>query len=498
MAKKAKYDFNRTFQRRLLAIIVQDPKFLSRYCDALDESYFTERTHQIIAGIILHYFQRYKKRPTKTAFLDLINRWLDKKAQMSAEDADEIISEAKRLCRIPVGEDLEYITDKTVHFAQLQSMKMALIESTESLEQAVHDPEHLSQIIPRLQKACAVGSGRDAGIQFFDHLKDPRKFMKSDPAFDRARKVPTGFRSLDRALNGGLGAGELATAGGEPGVGKSLFLTNITAAALRAEKKVVYITLELSPFDVYMRVLQRLTGLKADQLEDHDLYSERLKKFLSRMETEGYFRIREMMPGITTCQHIRSYLSYLQAEDEVTPDLVVIDYADEMKDEESRRTASNDSDYAAYGNIYTGLIRIAKDFRVPIWTASQVNRGGYNQEVVDMAFFADSLKKVMKADVVIGLCREFLKEGRKLVPVPGKLNLFAAKVRRGKSRFNVPCITREERGIIKQCPKQQTKYNLEGEEKRTLQEVGVGSGKDDDSKILYLREQKRKKEAVEV
>lgn len=503
---KVKYDFDRGFQRKLLGIMIQDPKFLTQYVDAIDESYFTERVHQILAALTVQYFRKYQRRPTKTTFLDMLNRWISKKQQMSAEDSEELKEEARKICSINVSEDTDYIANQAVHFARLQAFKLALIDSTESLEDALHDPEKLANIIPRIQKAYSVGSGRDAGIQFFEHLSDPKKFIESDPAFDPARKVPTGYKTLDKHLNGGLGAGELATAGGEPGVGKSLFLANLAAAGIVAGKKVVYITLELSPHDVYARVLMRLTGLKYEQLSDDSLYTDRMKRLFKRMSKTGYFRIREMPPGVTTCQHIRSYLSHLQVEDEVTPDLLIIDYADEMKDEESKRLVSNsDSDYTAYGNIYTGLIRIAKDFKIPIWTASQINRAGYNQEVVDMAFFADSMKKVMKADVVIGLCREFIKEGKKAIPVAGKLNLFAAKVRRGKSRFLINCIVRESRSIIKEAPNGQSNRSFKQLDdtqdisETKISEIGVGPKVVEETEhvgnVLYLDQQKKKVEA---
>jgi len=47
----------------------------------------------------------------------------------------------------------------------------------------------------------------------------------------------------------------------------------------------------------------------------------------------------------------------------------VIDYGDIIKKESDL----NDL-YSAYGGVYTNLKRLAKQYRKPIWTASQGNR----------------------------------------------------------------------------------------------------------------------------
>jgi len=51
------------------------------------------------------------------------------------------------------------------------------------------------------------------------------------------------------------------------------------------------------------------------------------------------------------------------------PDLIVVDYGDILKKE------SNINDlYSAYGDVYTNLKRLAKQYRKVVWTASQGNR----------------------------------------------------------------------------------------------------------------------------
>ena len=72
--------------------------------------------------------------------------------------------------------------------------------------------------------------------------------------------MATGIGELDRALGGGLVAGQVALLGGDPGIGKSTLLLQ-SLAALGAARKVVYISGEESAEQVALRA--RRLGLDA-------------------------------------------------------------------------------------------------------------------------------------------------------------------------------------------------------------------------------------------
>jgi DNA repair protein RadA/Sms len=76
------------------------------------------------------------------------------------------------------------------------------------------------------------------------------------PAIDLER-IPTGLDELDRALGGGLVAGQVALLGGDPGIGKSTLLLQAVASPLFAGKN-LYVTGEESAEQVAMRA-RRLT-----------------------------------------------------------------------------------------------------------------------------------------------------------------------------------------------------------------------------------------------
>src|SRR5450631_2175352 len=59
-----------------------------------------------------------------------------------------------------------------------------------------------------------------------------------------ARVWPSGFESLDRALDGGFRSGELALLGARPGLGKTTFALQVARNLVASKDSVVYFSFE--------------------------------------------------------------------------------------------------------------------------------------------------------------------------------------------------------------------------------------------------------------
>lgn len=107
---------------------------------------------------------------------------------------------------------------------------------------------------------------------------------------EKTERRSTGISEVDRVLGGGLVSGEIILMAGEPGIGKSTLLTQLSVS-LKGKKKgakgddsVVYVCGEESPGQVRMRV-ERL-GMKSEEIKglkllaetDVDVVLESLKK----------------------------------------------------------------------------------------------------------------------------------------------------------------------------------------------------------------------------
>ena len=85
----------------------------------------------------------------------------------------------------------------------------------------------------------------------------------SQVTFEKYERVSSGIGELDVVLGGGIVRGSLVLVGGDPGVGKSTLLTQVSAH-LAKEHKVLYLSAEESCSQVKLRC-ERL-GLNSDNL----------------------------------------------------------------------------------------------------------------------------------------------------------------------------------------------------------------------------------------
>ncbi|MBO7333739.1 MAG: AAA family ATPase, partial [Lachnospiraceae bacterium] len=70
---------------------------------------------------------------------------------------------------------------------------------------------------------------------------------------DEAERFSTGLPELDRVLGGGIVKGSLVLIGGDPGIGKSTLLLQVTRNLSLSDKKVLYVSGEESLRQIKMR-----------------------------------------------------------------------------------------------------------------------------------------------------------------------------------------------------------------------------------------------------
>ena len=158
----------------------------------------------------------------------------------------------------------------------------------------------------------------------------------------------------------------------------------------------MHYTLELSEAYVGLRYDAILTGLQTQDLKYHK--DETIKRV---EQLKGDLTIK-FFPTSTASVH--TLYAHIKKHEMLRfkPDLIIVDYGDLLT---TKVLKGQDNDYHIGGNIFTELRGLAGIFEVPIWTASQVNRGGAESEIVQGHQVADSYKKIMISDFIISLSR---------------------------------------------------------------------------------------------
>jgi len=367
------------FQNKVLAVLLKDRAFLQQIHDITDPRYFSSESAQWIARTIIDYFNQYKCPPT----LEVLKVYLD--------DVDidllktTIVENLKEVIKFTDSTDLDFVKDRTLEFCKNQKIKAAILQSVQLLQVGKYD-----EIKNAIDDAMKAGTDRDIGHEYLDDIA--ARFVEN-----KRNTIATPWDVLNEIMDGGLGSGEMGVFVAPPGIGKSMALVNIGAFAVRAGLNVIYYTLELSDTYVGARFDSHYTSIPTQDLKyNQEEVIEKISKLKGKLIIKYY--PTKTATVTTIAAHIDK--SAMQG---FKPDLVLVDYADLLRDTSSKGAVRKD---IMLGNIYEDLRGMAGTYQIPIYTASQANRSALEQDIIEADKIAESYSKVMVADFVVSLSRK--------------------------------------------------------------------------------------------
>jgi replicative DNA helicase len=309
--------------------------------------------------------------------------------------------------------DIAYVKERSLDFCKRQAFKEALEQSVELISS-----DNFESVITLMKSAISIGMPNTVGHDFFEDLE--ARFQKIDRCV-----CPTGIPELDAKdiLAGGLGRGEIGVITANTGVGKSHFLVQMGANAMKAGKNVLHYTFELTEQAVGIRYDSNLCDISSSDVVDN---KSRVIDFYEKSDDLGRLIIKEYPTGAATVNTIRNHIEKLALRN-FKPSVILIDYADIM-----RSSRQYDSLRHELKLIYEELRNLAMELRVPVWTASQANRDSANSDIVGLENMAEAYGKAMVADLVVSISR---KPSEKAT---GAGRLFIAKNRAGKDGILFP------------------------------------------------------------
>ena len=257
-------------------------------------------------------------------------------------------------------------------------MKAAILKSVELLQEGKFE-----EIQKTIEDSLKISTEQDMGHDYFDSFKSRQQV-------DSRITVPTGFPLLDanEVLDGGLANGELGAVMAPTGGGKSFFLVNLGFGALAAGKNVIHYTFELSETHVGNRYDSRITGVPTKELRSRMVEAEnKLARFMG-----GQLFIKEYPPKVATINTIKFHMGRLLSNG-FNPDLIIIDYGDLMR---SRR--GYDQKRFELESIFEDLRALSMEMKLPIWTATQSNREGFNDDIITIDKVGEAINKAMVVD----------------------------------------------------------------------------------------------------
>ena len=186
------------------------------------------------------------------------------------------------------------------------------------------------------------------------------------------------------------------------GVGKTMFMTHCAANHLNMGKNVLYITMEMSEERIAERIDANLMNITMDELRDlpKDSFNKKINRIKS--STQGKLIIKEYPTSSAGAAHFRHLLQELRIKKNFKPDVIYVDYLNICASTRMKMGGSINS-YMYIKSIAEELRGLAVEFDLPIITATQANRDGYNSSDLGLDNTSESFGLPATVDFMVAL-----------------------------------------------------------------------------------------------
>ena len=375
MTLKSIEEYGPGFQIKVLAALLNHKSFLTNIYDIITEDYFTNQAHKWIIKEILKYYEKYHTTPSLEVLKVELKKVQNEVLQISIK---EQLREAYK-----ESDDLAYVEEEFSSFCKNQMLKKALLQSVELLQAGDYD-----SIKFMVEAALKAGQDKNIGHEY-------NKDLESRFREEHRTTIPTPWSEFNELLQGGLGNGDFGLIFGNPGGGKSWALIALGANAVSMGYNVIHYTLELGEEYVGRRYDAYFTKIPVNLI-----IPNKEKVADATKNLPGNLIIREYSPGKASISTIESHIKKCIDLD-FKPDLVIIDYVDLLRSKKTNRERKDEID-----DIYTSTKGLARELDLPIWSVSQVNRAGAQDDIIEGHKAAGSYDKIMITDFAASLSRK--------------------------------------------------------------------------------------------
>ena len=338
------------------------------------------------------FVAKYNKLPTQESFkveLDESDIFNDEQYRHAVEILPEIFKKEEI--------DYEWLIDKTEKWCQDRALHNAVMESI-SIIDGKHQTLSKNALPEILSDALAVNFDANIGHDYIENFSERYEFYHKEE-----ERIPFDLDYFNKITKGGLPNKTLNIALAGTGVGKSLFMCHVSAAALTEGKNVLYITMEMAEERIAERIDANLLNIPIDQLDklSKDMFSQKVSQLAK--QTNGRLIVKEYPTGSAHSGHFRALLNELKLKKKFEPDIIFIDYLNICASSRMKGMGGAINSYTYVKAIAEELRGLAVEFDVPILSATQTTRSGYSNSDVGLEDTSESFGLPATADLMFAL-----------------------------------------------------------------------------------------------
>lgn len=378
----------------ILAYMYASDEFLRRVVVHLKPEYFDVPSEREAFIVIRDHFLEFNVPPSAPEALVSVSQ--KPLAQKIHDEACELIEALfEEDCSAMSFENLWQMAEK---FAQDQELAAAIYKCIEI--QKGEEKSLTTTAIPQLlQEALAVAFDTSIGHDYWEDYDARHAFYTQEDA-----RTPFDIDVLNRATNGGIPKKTLNMVLSGTNVGKTLVQCHLASAYIAQGLDVLYVSLEESPEAISQRIDANVLDYDINEFDElrYEDYEKRIIAAKKRLKGAGKLVVKQYPPTSISAHSISNLLDELKIKKDFTPDIIFVDYIGCMSSMRVRNNGSvNTNTYYRFVAEELRGLAISRDCIV--WSAQQLNRGGFASNDPDLDDIAEAFSIAQTADFAFSL-----------------------------------------------------------------------------------------------
>lgn len=366
------------------------------YLDTCKREFFKNESFGEILIAAKEFWDKYHEMPTSDQLIEAF------KLKGNSDNVDK--SEIRSVYDIDLSQyEDEWLRETTEFFVEYKNLTKSAVDALKYIQSTPVSSDNIKTVIDTFKNIIVernnIDFSFDEGLDFFKP-ENHKQFTQNT--------FSSGYPFIDTVLGGGFSAKELYVFMGMPKVGKSLWLGNLAAQAVRTGHNVAIISLEMTDRKYVKRVGANLLGIPVNTYTDVADDDQIIKKKLGSMtydnlKVPGHLLIKEFPTSQASVNDIERYLTKVEEIKGIKFKVVIVDYINIMK---NWRNANSENTYMKIKQIAEDLRGMAMNNNWSIVTATQTKQGDFDASDLSINSAAESSGLVATVDGMFGIIQD--------------------------------------------------------------------------------------------
>ena len=366
------------------------------YLEVVKSDFFKNEGFKTIVEVAKDFWERYKESPTREQIKEAL--------KISGRTDSVSISEIDSIYDVDLNKyDSDWLIETTQFFIEYKNLTKSAVDAVKYLQSTPVTSENIKSVIETFKSIVNdrnnLDFSFDEGLDFFnaENHKQPT-----------TNTFSSGYTFIDTVLGGGFSAKALYVFMGMPKVGKSLWLGNIAAQAVRSGHNVGIISLEMSDRKYVKRLGANILGIPVgeynDRAEDDQLIKKKIQSVaFDNLQIPGKLFIKEFPTSQASVHDVERYLRKIEESKGIKFKVVIVDYINIMK---NWRNPNSENTYMKIKQIAEDLRGIAMANEWSIITATQTKQSDFDSSDLSINSAAESSGLVATVDGMFGIIQD--------------------------------------------------------------------------------------------